>query len=239
MKASVTFFVPVIIVFCLFQPAARASEVPEGIEKLYDAGVLRGYPDGSFRGDAVVTRYEMGAVITRFYGHLLDELNAAGVEIMDFVDIRTPITCPPDMPDIPQSHWAWDEIRRLERMGLVSGYPDGQFKGTAPVDRYQFAVFLIRMVVMIDFAMWEALPSYDSGLRRSSRYNPFSYSDVPEDHWAIRDIRRLTDAGFALDSGDHTFEGDRPFTRYEMARVLIALNDRFEKELEEALQSGD
>ena len=211
--------------------------VTENLDRLYEAGILKGYPGGQFHGERQLTRYEMGAVITRFYGHCLDELNKRGVEVCDFVDIRIPVTGPMDMTGIPRNHWAYDEILRLEHMGVASGYPGGEYGGTKYVNRYEFAAALLRMVVMVDFAMWEALPKYRSGLRHSGRANVDNFTDVPADHWALKDIQRLCEAGIDIDSGGSEFRGDETMTRYQMAAVLLRLLDRFEHEVEVATSS--
>lgn len=43
-------------------------------------------------------------------------------------------------PDVPPGHWAYDAIEELVRDGILKGYPDGTFKGRAPLTRYEFAV---------------------------------------------------------------------------------------------------
>ena len=31
--------------------------------------------------------------------------------------------------DVPKSHWAYEAVNKLSEKGLISGYPDGSFKG--------------------------------------------------------------------------------------------------------------
>ena len=73
------------------------SDVPAGhwaygsIAKLAAAGVVDGYPDGSFQGDKLMTRYEMaqivaramakGANVDRLASEFADELDALGVRV--------------------------------------------------------------------------------------------------------------------------------------------------------------
>lgn len=73
------------------------SDVPAGhwaydsIEKLAAAGVIEGYGDGTFRGDRLMTRYEMaqivakamakGANVDRLASEFADELDALGVRV--------------------------------------------------------------------------------------------------------------------------------------------------------------
>ncbi|MGQ9880330.1 MAG: S-layer homology domain-containing protein [Armatimonadota bacterium] len=43
-------------------------------------------------------------------------------------------------PDVPPGHWAYDAIEELVNLGVLKGYPDGTFKGKAPMTRYEFAI---------------------------------------------------------------------------------------------------
>ncbi|MGQ9790048.1 MAG: S-layer homology domain-containing protein [Armatimonadota bacterium] len=43
-------------------------------------------------------------------------------------------------PDVPPGHWAYDAIEELVNLGALKGYPDGTFKGKAPMTRYEFAI---------------------------------------------------------------------------------------------------
>jgi outer membrane murein-binding lipoprotein Lpp len=47
--------------------------------------------------------------------------------------------------DIPPNHWAVDHIRRVTSAGLMQGY-EGRFLGNTPVNRYQMAQILSRMM---------------------------------------------------------------------------------------------
>jgi hypothetical protein len=42
-------------------------------------------------------------------------------------------------PDLPQEHWAYDDVMALVEMGVISGYPDGSFAPEANVTRAEFA----------------------------------------------------------------------------------------------------
>ena len=47
-------------------------------------------------------------------------------------------------PDVPENHWAYEYIGRLEAAGIVEGYPDGMFNGNRMMSRYEFAAMLYR-----------------------------------------------------------------------------------------------
>jgi peptidoglycan hydrolase CwlO-like protein len=44
--------------------------------------------------------------------------------------------------DVPKDHWAYHAVDELFKVGLLVGYPDGQFRGNRPVTRYELAASL-------------------------------------------------------------------------------------------------
>lgn len=47
----------------------------QSVEDLYRIGVLRGYPDGRFRGDRPVSRYELGLAIGNLFTYQKNEID--------------------------------------------------------------------------------------------------------------------------------------------------------------------
>jgi len=54
-------------------------------------------------------------------------------------------TASAQFPDIPPGHYAESAVTRLVDLGVMTGFPDGLFRGQAELDRYQLAVILTRM----------------------------------------------------------------------------------------------
>ena len=52
--------------------------------------------------------------------------------------------------DVPQGHWAYDAVVLLASRGIVSGYPDGSYKGAQPATRYEMASIVARALVSVD-----------------------------------------------------------------------------------------
>ena len=50
-------------------------------------------------------------------------------------------------PDTPENHWAYDYVATLAGNGILEGYPDGYFKGTRPMTRYEMAAVLYRAML--------------------------------------------------------------------------------------------
>lgn len=47
--------------------------------------------------------------------------------------------------DVPSDHWAATSVNKLVKMGVTQGYPDGTFRGSNYLSRYETAVFLSKM----------------------------------------------------------------------------------------------
>ncbi len=90
------------------------------------AGLFIGYPDGSFKPDAPVTRAEMTAVLVRML-----EQTYGGGRALSFSDVDT-------------DHWAYHEIAALSDLGIINGYTDGTFKPWKNITRGEGAAILGR-----------------------------------------------------------------------------------------------
>ncbi|MFC1568466.1 S-layer homology domain-containing protein [Candidatus Margulisiibacteriota bacterium] len=47
--------------------------------------------------------------------------------------------------DVPDDHWASSAVYDLVKIGVTKGYPDGTFRGTKQITRYETAVFLSKL----------------------------------------------------------------------------------------------
>ncbi len=55
--------------------------------------------------------------------------------------------------DVPVNHWAYDAVNEVSELGIISGYPDGTFRGVDFVNRYQLAVAIYRTIEYIKSQM--------------------------------------------------------------------------------------
>ena len=95
------------------------------ISTLYTGGIISGYPDGTFRPLAPITRAELSNIASKF-----DKLNVEGAS--KFADIF--------------GHWAEDYISSSENNGWIKGYPDMTFKPEQYITRAE-AMTLINNVL--------------------------------------------------------------------------------------------
>jgi len=93
------------------------------IQRLVQSGVVNGYPDGSFKPDAPITRAEFTAMLVRAF-KLTAETGTS------FADTA--------------GHWCEDAIGAAASLGVVEGYDSGTFGPDDPITREQLAVMLVR-----------------------------------------------------------------------------------------------
>jgi len=108
-------------------------------------GLASGFPDGSFRPDAPLSRAETAAFLTRAYS--LSE----GKQTTNWSDT--------------EKHWAAAPILVMSSNGLVGGYSDGTYRPNQTVTRAEYAVFMSRVIqferqAAIRAQDWDKLISY-------------------------------------------------------------------------------
>ena len=96
------------------------------VSTMANAGIITGYPDGTFRPNAPITRAEFAAIAARFS----DRTDVYGKSFSDVKD----------------SHWAKKYISMAQGLGWITGYPDGTFKPDKSITRAE-AMTLINRVL--------------------------------------------------------------------------------------------
>lgn len=94
------------------------------IEQLAQKKIISGYPDGSFKPGAPVTRAEFAAMI--------------GSAFPNAAEVRKGIS----FADVPAKYWAKDAIAQAYKTGFLSGYPASAFQPNQKIPRVQALVSL-------------------------------------------------------------------------------------------------
>ena len=68
----------------------------------------------------------------------------AVLAVVALVAFAAPAFAANPFADVPAGHWAYDAVAQLAADGLISGYPDGQFKGPQKATRYEVAAMVAR-----------------------------------------------------------------------------------------------
>ena len=98
------------------------------IEACAEAGILSGYPDGSFCPDETVSRAEFAKMLA----------GAVGTETESDAALVSSFT------DVPDGYWALAEIELCLEEGIITGYEDGTFLPAGSVTRAEAAAMIAR-----------------------------------------------------------------------------------------------
>lgn len=94
------------------------------IQALVSRNLVSGFPDGTFKPEAPITRAQYAAVISNAFN----------------LPAKQPVAT---FSDVPQSFWAFPFIREANQMGFISGFPDGSFRPDQNLTRVQAIVSLV------------------------------------------------------------------------------------------------
>ncbi len=79
--------------------------------------------------------------------------------------------------DVPQNHWAYGALSRLQKAGVISGYGDGTFRGENPITRYEMAQMVANAMIYLEEydKMLEKNPEIVKGVSLSVNENLSSH----------------------------------------------------------------
>lgn len=112
---------------CDYPDVAEDAWYRTEISTLTAAGVFEGYSDGYFRGEQVMTRAEMAAVLARLSGLTISDEGRTAFKDID-------------------GHWAQAEIETIEDCNWIEGYGDGTFRPDDTCSRAETATMINRML---------------------------------------------------------------------------------------------
>ncbi|WP_104545744.1 endo-1,4-beta-xylanase [Chroococcidiopsis sp. TS-821] len=94
------------------------------IQALADKNIISGFPDGTFKPNAPVTRAEFAAIVTKAFPQASQ--NNPSIEFVD----------------VPRSFWGYSAIQTAVRRGFLAGYPGRIFQPSQQIPRVQVIVAL-------------------------------------------------------------------------------------------------
>lgn len=97
------------------------AQIADWVEK----GLIKGYPDGTFKPDNKVTRAEFMALVNRAFGY--DEKVAINYK------------------DVPNGAWFYETIAKAKAVGYIGGYEDGTIRPNNPITRAEAAAIIMRI----------------------------------------------------------------------------------------------
>lgn len=94
------------------------------IQPLVDRGIIQGFPDGTFKPEAPLTRAQYAAMLVKAYD-------------LPLIRQATAFT------DVPGDFWAKAAIAKANQMGFISGFPDSTFRPGLNLTRIQAILSLV------------------------------------------------------------------------------------------------
>lgn len=150
-----------------------------------------GYPDGTVHPNGQITRAE---VATIFFRLLRDEVRDGA------------FTTSNSYSDVAYGKWYNNPISTMSALGIITGYPDGNFKPNKPITRAEFAAIAAR---------------FDETQSGKSA----TFSDVIG-HWAAKEIGIAYYNDWIKGYPDGTFKPDQNITRAEAMTLINRVLER-------------
>ena len=97
------------------------------ISTLSNMGIVSGYPDGSFRPDAPITRAELTKIAVGFFQYADQYFTYLG-----------------NFTDVTGNEWFTSFVAAASALGLIEGYPDGSFRPDAAITRAETCTIINR-----------------------------------------------------------------------------------------------
>lgn len=126
--------------------------------------------------------------------------------------LSLPVSAETTFSDVPETHWASDNIETAVSKDIISGYEDGTFKPENTMSKLEFLYIVGKDLAQAGADYQYVTRGGQGGTDYVNKLNP------PE--WASFYIGRLY-ADFIIDENDTEFYNlDEPVTREEIAKVL-------------------
>ncbi|WP_314588533.1 S-layer homology domain-containing protein [Paenibacillus terrigena] len=123
------------------------DQILEAVEK----GIVDGYPDGTFKPDAPISRAEFAAILAR-------ALNLPDGDALQFNDLLK----------IP--NWAQPQVAKAVKAGIITGYDDNTFRANSTISRTEIAAMAARGLKLtqgtgdkLNFADKDVIPAWAKG----------------------------------------------------------------------------
>lgn len=158
------------------------------ISHLSRIGIVKGYSDYAFRPNQAITRSQFASLLIR-------SLNRTGT--YPSRSSTNPFT------DLRSSHWAYSDMLKAYKMGILKGYPNSRIKPDQYITRSEMAVMVARAKNLYTY-----------------RHSYSSFTDVRSSHWASPAIESLYSRAWVKGDNYSRFRPNAYATRAEMVVLL-------------------
>lgn len=167
------------------------------INSMQNKGWMVGTDEHTFSPNKPLTRAQGAVVLVRALGLSNTTFNENTQEFQD----------------VPNTHWAYDEIQLAYEFGMIKGIQEDNFDPDAPLTRAQMVVMLSRILDYNDISVDESK----------------QFADVNIDHWAYSDVNLLAEKGVVSGYSDGLFYPNDNVTRAQMAALMNRISVDIER----------
>lgn len=189
------------------RPAVLFVDVPAGfwgfeaIRQAQSQGFMSGFPDGSFRPNAPLTRVQ--AIVALVNGLGLGSGRSQSLLVYS------------DRAQVPS--YAIEPVAAATERQLIVSYPDpDRLRPLEPATRAETTALVHQALV----ATGKLPPIASPFIPQADAGSP-SFGDVSAQHWAQGFIEPLVQKGWLSGFGDGSFRPDEPITRAQFAALLV------------------
>jgi hypothetical protein len=189
------------------RPVSRFPDVPESfwalkaIRQAQTSGFISGFPDGSFRPNAPLTRVQ--ALVA-----LVNGLSLGNGRSESLLVYR-------DRAQIPS--YAIEPVAAATTRQMVVGYPDPyRLRPLEPITRAETTALVHQALVAAN-----QTPRLDSPFIAKASAPLASFTDLAPQHWAKAFIEPLVKRGWLSGFRDGSFQPDGPMTRAQFTALIV------------------
>ncbi|WP_414552319.1 S-layer homology domain-containing protein [Anabaena sp. CCY 0017] len=180
--------------------AARALEpteelTSEAIQQVITANLMTNSPDGNFYPERMINRAELAAILVKAFK--LDQREAVKQQEAKI------------LPDVPRSHWAFNDIQAVLKTDIMRGYRGNLFFPNQRVTRAEGLAIFAQAYGVFQFG--------DDTVKELLQPHPDA-ALIPV--WARRAIATVVAEGFINTDAQNNISPLRPMTRGDMAYLL-------------------
>ena len=107
------------------------TDLGQAVLKMVEAGIINGYPDGTFRQDDYVKRSEFIKILNKTLGFKVK------AKIIEFKDIK-------------ETDWYYEDLLVAIESGYINGFNDGTFRAEENITREQFCKIIATVLDVVE-----------------------------------------------------------------------------------------
>ncbi|MEK5395539.1 S-layer homology domain-containing protein [Paenibacillus sp. FSL K6-2859] len=183
-----------------FNDLNNSNPFKDSILALANRSIIKGYSDGSFKAESVVTRAEFAAMLNRALG-IMPKLQAS----KSFKDVKNGV-------------WYSSQVNAAVDAGLINGFADGNFRPSQEITHQEMIVMLVNA---LKYGKTDTTVN-----KTSSPVLPDKLPDWVKPYYVIAQDNEIlpTNSPFQFQAGKKTERQESALLLYQLMKVLKLTN---------------